>query len=41
MVSSHCVFSGIVMLGGFVVVPCGTRKMFRCFPVVSAAFFDM
>jgi len=34
MVSSHCVFSGIVMLGGFVVVPCGTREMFRCFPVV-------
>jgi hypothetical protein len=30
----HCVFSGIVMLGGFVVLPCGTREMFRCFPVV-------
>ena len=38
MVCSHCVFSGIVMLGGFVVVPCGTREMFRCFPVVFGSF---
>jgi hypothetical protein len=28
MVCSHCVFPGIVVLGRFVVVPCGSRKMF-------------
>ncbi len=28
MVRSQCVFSGIVMLGGFAMVPCGMREMF-------------
>jgi hypothetical protein len=27
MVCSHGVFSGIVILGGFAVVPCGMREM--------------
>jgi hypothetical protein len=27
MVCGHSVFSGIVMLGGFAVVPCGMREM--------------
>jgi hypothetical protein len=36
MVCSHCVFPGIVVLGRFVVVPCGMHV--RCLLVVFGGF---
>jgi hypothetical protein len=38
MVRSQGVFSGIVMLGSFAVVPCGMGKMFGCLLVMFSSF---